>query len=140
MAKSQLKTTLPWDVQKVWQMVTDAEGYSWRSDLSRVEVLDGTRFIEYGTDGTATAFTVTRSEPYHRWEFDIENNNMKGHWIGIFTPEDHGTAIEFIEEMMVKKFGLRPLIKAYLRKQQTRFVADLKAALEQGDDISCAQF
>lgn len=69
MAKSQLKTTLPWDVQKVWQMVTDAEGYSWRSDLSRVEVLDGTRFIEYGTDGTATAFTVTRSEPYHRWEF-----------------------------------------------------------------------
>ena len=107
---------LPWDVQKVWQMVTDAEGYSWRSDLSRVEVLDGTRFIEYGTDGTATAFTVTRSEPYHRWEFDIENNNMKGHWIGIFTPEDHGTAIEFIEEMMVKKFWLRPLIKAYLRK------------------------
>ena len=65
---------------------------------------------------------------------------MKGHWIGIFTPEDHGTAIEFIEEMMVKKFWLRPLIKAYLRKQQTRFVADLKAALEQGDDISCAQF
>ena len=42
--------------------------------------------------------------------------------------------------MMVKKFWLRPLIKAYLRKQQTRFVADLKAALEQGDDISCAQF
>ena len=102
MAKSQLKTTLPWDVQKVWQMVTDAEGYSWRSDLSRVEVLDGTRFIEYGTDGTATAFTVTRSEPYHRWEFDIGpvSLSFSKQWIS-------GTSFRVLMNMPVPAEGSR---------------------------------
>lgn len=35
--------------------------------------------------GGATKFTITVSEPCRRWEFDMENNNMNGHWIGIFT-------------------------------------------------------
>ena len=33
----------------------------------------------------ATTFTITISEPCKQWAFDIENDNIKGHWIGTFT-------------------------------------------------------
>ena len=133
MAKSQIKAMLPWDVQKVWQMVTDVGGYSWRSDLSRTEVLSETRFIEYTKEGYPTTFTVTRSEPCRRWEFDMENSNMRGHWVGIFTQDAGNTSIEFTEAVTAKKFFLRPFVASYLRKQQARFVADLKLVLSQMD-------
>lgn len=35
-----------------------------------------------------TTFTVTVNEPYKRWEFDMENGNMKGHWTGVFTSKE----------------------------------------------------
>ena len=38
-----------------------------------------------------------------RWEFDMENSNMKGHWVGIFTPKKGKTEIEFTENVTVKK-------------------------------------
>ena len=47
--------------------------------MSKIEVLSGTQFVEYTKGGYATTFTVTASEPQKRWEFDMENSNMKGH-------------------------------------------------------------
>ena len=43
MAKSNIKATFPWDIEKVWKTVTDVENYGWRSDLSRTEVIDEKR-------------------------------------------------------------------------------------------------
>ncbi len=114
-------------------MVTEVRGYSWRSDLSRTEVLSETQFIEYTKEGYPTTFTVTRSEPCRRWEFDMENNNMRGHWVGLFTQDAGNTTIEFTEEVSVKKFFLRPFVSSYLKKQQARFVADLRTALSKTD-------
>lgn len=37
-----------------------------------------------GRDGYATTFTITAMESCKRWEFDIENSNIKGHWTGLF--------------------------------------------------------
>ncbi len=54
---------------------------------------------------------------------------MKGHWVGIFTPKEGKTEIEFTENVTVKKIFLRPFIKRYLRRQQALFVADLEKAL-----------
>lgn len=110
-------------------MVTDVENYSWRSDLSRTELLEKNQFVEYTKEGYPTTFTITSSVPYERWEFDMENSNMKGHWVGIFTPKEGKTEIEFTENVTVKKIFLRPFIKRYLRRQQALFVADLEKAL-----------
>ena len=41
------------------------------------------QFIEYTKEGYPTTFTITAVEPYKRWEFDMENSNMKGHWVVI---------------------------------------------------------
>lgn len=129
MAVSNIKTVLSADISKVWDVVTDVENYSWRSDLSRTEVLEKEQFVEYTKEGYPTTFTITSSVPYERWEFDMENSNMKGHWVGIFTPKEGKTEIEFTENVTVKKIFLRPFIKRYLRRQQALFVADLEKAL-----------
>ena len=129
MAVSNIKTVLSADISKVWDVVTDVENYSWRSDLSRTELLEKKQFVEYTKEGYPTTFTITSSVPYERWEFDMENSNMKGHWVGIFIPKEGKTEIEFTENVTVKKIFLRPFIKRYLRKQQALFVSDLEKAL-----------
>ena len=129
MAVCNIKTVLSADISKVWDVVTDVENYSWRSDLSRTELLEKKQFVEYTKEGYPTTFTITSSVPYERWEFDMENSNMKGHWVGIFKPKGEKTEIEFTENVTVKKIFLRPFIKRYLRKQQALFVSDLEKAL-----------
>ena len=64
MITSNKKMTLLSDVEKVWSVVTDLKDCAWRSDLSRIEILeDGKRFIEYTKDGYPTTFTITVKEP-----------------------------------------------------------------------------
>ncbi len=67
MATSNVKASFSCDIQKVWDIVTSLENYSWRSDLSRVEVISENRFIEYAKGGCATTFTVTAVETCRRW-------------------------------------------------------------------------
>lgn len=131
MPVSNIKATFQCDSKILWGIIADISKYPhWRSDLSRVDILDGKRFVEYTKNGFLTTFTTTLFEPYHRWEFDLENSNMSGHWTGIFTQKGNQTTVSFTEDVTVKKWLLKPLVKGYLKKQQTQFVADLKKELE----------
>ena len=126
MPTSNIKALIPGELRKVWKLVLDIENYgAWRSDLSKTEVISDTQFIEYTKDGYPTTFTVTLVEPYRRWEFDMENSNMKGHWIGAFTDKGNETEIDFTECVEAKKWLMKPFVKSYLKKQQTQFVADI---------------
>ena len=120
-------------IDKIWKFMTDNTNYGWRSDLSKVEVQDGgNRFIEYAKNGYPTEFVVTLKIPHERYEFDIENGNMSGHWTGIFTKVNGRVKVTFIEEVKVKKIIMRFFVGMYLRKQQKQYIADLKHAL--GED------
>ena len=126
MASSNIKAVILGGLQQVWELILDIENYAtWRSDLSKTEVISDKQFIEYTKDGYPTTFTVTLVEPYRRWEFDMENSNMKGHWIGIFTAKADETEIDFTECVEVKKLLMKPFVKSYLKKQQIQFVADI---------------
>ena len=124
-----IKVTFPCGVEKVWNRVTSLENSAWRSDLSRIEIVDEAQFVEYTKDGYATAFTITVAEPFKRWEFDMENANMKGHWIGIFSQNGEETTVDFTECVIAKKLWMKPFVKGYLKKQQALYAADLKKAL-----------
>ena len=105
MAVSNINTIINNDIQKVWNIVLAVDKYnSWRSDLSKTEIINDKQFIEYTKNGYATTFTVTVVEPYKRWEFDMDNSNMKGHWIGIFTDKGNETQIDFTENVIPKKW------------------------------------
>lgn len=129
MAVSTIKVAFPCGVNKVWEMVTSLENYTWRSDLSKIEILNDKQFIEYTKEGYATSFTITVMEPCQLWEFDMENDNIKGHWRGVFIQKDGQTEIEFSEDVVAKKFFMKPFVKSYLKKQQLQYVSDLKKAL-----------
>ena len=129
MAVSRIKVSFESDVQRVWETVTSLRNYGWRSDLGRIELLSDKQFVEYTKAGYPTNFTVTFMEPYKRWEFDMENDNVKGHWTGIFRSDGGRTEIEFMEEVTAKKVIMKPFVKAYLKKQQAHYVRDLKKAL-----------
>lgn len=131
MAKTNIKSIIQSDIDNVWETVLAVKNYNkWRSDVSKTEIINEKKFIEYTKDGYSTTFTVTFIKPLNRWEFDMENSNMKGHWIGIFTSKDDKTEIDFTEQVTAKKFFMKPFVKSYLKKQQTQFVMDLKKILE----------
>ncbi|MFQ9798468.1 MAG: polyketide cyclase [Clostridia bacterium] len=129
MAISKIKAVFQSDIKKCGKQVTSLENYAWRSDLSKIEVLSKNQFVEYTKEGYATTFTITVAEPYKRWEFDMENGNMKGHWIGVFTQKGEQTEIDFTEDVTAKKTIMKPFVKAYLKKQQSQYVSDLRKAV-----------
>lgn len=130
MAVSNRKAVFQCDVRTVWDVVTSLDNYSWRSDLSRIEVLSRDQFVEYTKEGYATMFTTTLQEPFCRWEFDMENDVMSGHWTGLFAYENGVTSIDFTENATAKKILMKPFVKFYLKKQQDAYVRDLTKALE----------
>lgn len=60
MAVSNIKAAFQSDVQTVWEVVTSLENYSWRSDLSKIEIVSENQFKEYTKDGYPTVFTMDR--------------------------------------------------------------------------------
>ena len=130
MAVSTVKAVFMVNIKKVWNVVTSLENYQWRSDLSKIEVINEKQFVEYTKEGFPTTFTITATEIYKRWEFDIENSNMSGHWTGIFCEIDGKSEIVFTENVTAKKWFIRPFVKLFLRKQQNQYIADLKKALQ----------
>ena len=124
-----INATFKCDIKKVWNIVTSLENYSWRSGLAKIEVLSEDNFVEYTKDGYKTKFTVTVTELYKRWEFDMENDNISGHWVGLFSGDENQCTVDFTEDVTAKKLIMRPFVKGYLKKQQQTYIADLKKAL-----------
>ena len=118
-------------VWRVWQVVTDLSNAAWRSDLKRVEVLDETHFVEHTKSGYATNFTVTACEPLRRWAFTMESGNMAGSWEGIFEAGEGGARLTCTETVNAKRWWMRPFLPGYLRRQQRRYLDDLRPELTQ---------
>ena len=135
MRKSTITAAFQADIKTVWNFVTDNENYLWRSDLSKIEVIgNGNTFIEHTKEGYQTQFHITAKEPYSRYEFDMENKNFSGHWIGIFTAlENGGTKICFAEELNIKNPAMEILSYLFmnLKKIQEQYVNDLRKALNE---------
>ena len=129
-AISNINTIISNDIQKVWNIVLAVDKYnSWRSDLSKTEIINDKQFIEYTKNGYATTFTVTVAEPYKRWEFDMENSNMKGHWIGVFIDKGNETQIDFTENVIPKKVVYETFCKNLFEKTTKAICSGLKESI-----------
>lgn len=130
MATANMKAEFKTDIARIWEVVTSCTEYAWRSDLSKIVVMEeGKKFTEYTKDGYPTEFTITVFEPYKRYEFDMNNDNMQGHWNGVFSEENGVVTIDFTEEVYAKKLVMKPFVGMYLKKQQAAYLADLKKVL-----------
>ena len=118
------------DISAVWNIVTNLHDTSWRSDISKTEVLENEMgFVEYSGKDFSTRFMITRKEPMTNYAFTIENKNMQGNWTGVFKETSTGTTIEFTECVEIKNPVMKLLAKGYLKKQQALYIKDLKKAL-----------
>ena len=129
MAVSKVTVHFPCPVEQVWQVVTDLSYTAWRSDLERVEVLNEAHFVEYTKSGYATSFTVTACEPPRCWAFTMENGNMSGSWEGTFEAAEGGTWLTCTETVHAKRWWMRPFVPGYLKRQQKRYLDDLRKVL-----------
>lgn len=128
MAVSSIRAELSSDIGKVWDIVT-SDNAAWRSDLREIKRIDEKRFAEIDKSGFETRFTITVFKPNSLYEFDIENDNMTGHWTGKFSVQNGMTVIEFTEDVTPKKAIMKLFVKGYLKKQQTAYLRDLRKAL-----------
>lgn len=134
MTSSSIQANFDASIETVWDAVTAFDRVTWRSDLSKAEILDETRFLETTKDGFVTNFTVTLRKPLERLEFDMENNNLSGHWTGVFKKTETGTTVVFTETVNAKKFFLKPFVKLFLKKQQNAYISDLQNHLRADRD------
>ncbi len=131
MVISQDKIKLNAEIENIWNLITQTVECTWRSDLSKIEKTDETHFIEYTKQGYPTYFTITKKEKPHLYQMELENDNMKGEWIGTLTLLENGQVlIEFTEKIEVKKAMLKLMVKPYLKSQQKRYFKDLVKKLE----------
>ena len=129
MATSTVTVHFPCPVVRVWQAVTDLTNTAWRSDLTRVEVLDETHFVEHTKSGCATNFAIKVCEPPRFWAFTMENDNMAGSWEGIFEAAEDGTRLHCTETVNAKRWWMRPFVPGYLKRQQKLYLDDLRKEL-----------
>jgi hypothetical protein len=116
---------LPCHKETAWDIVTNNQEYAWRSDIKQITIVDETNFIEYTKKDYPTYFTITQKELYQRYEFDIKNTNITGHWIGTFEDTSNGCKIELIEQIEVKNIIMKVFAKMYLKKQQKIYIQDI---------------
>lgn len=132
MIKSNIKKEFHCDIEKLWNIITDNTNYSWRSDLSKIEIIDDIHFIEYAKNNYPTNFTIISKVKLKEYKFDIENTNIKGKWIGIFKKLDNGNVLlDFTEEIETNKFIMKLFAKPYLKSQQKKYMNDLEKKLNQ---------
>jgi len=128
--KANVKKVFHCDKERLWNTITDNKNYSWRSDLSKIEVVDSKHFIEYTKKQYPTYFTITSQKKLEEYRLDIENTNMKGKWVGIFRIlSDESVEVDFTEEVETTHFIMKLLAKPYLKSQQKRYIKDLERAV-----------
>ena len=129
MAVSEAVAFFPCSVEQLWQVATDLSHTNWRSDLAKVEVLDDVHFVEHTKSGYATRFTITDCEPLRFWAFTMENGNMSGSWEGVFEAVEGGALLTCTETVTAKRWWMGPFVPGYLKRQQKRYLEDLRKKL-----------
>lgn len=132
MVKSNIKKEFNCNIEKLWNIITDNTKYTWRSDLSKIEIKDDIHFIEYAKNNFPTYFTITSKQKFKEYKFDVENANIKGKWIGLFKELPNGNAeLNFTEEIETNNFIMKLLAKPYLKSMQKRYMRDLEKEINQ---------
>lgn len=126
---STIEKDFDFDIKIIWDIITDFKKYHWRSDISKVDILNEKEFIETTKDGYSTNFIIIKEIKFKYLEFKIDNSNMEGYWKGEFLAENGKTKIRFTENLKSKKIWLIPILKIYVKKQQKIYMKNLERYL-----------
>lgn len=122
--------TFPFDIKNVWDIITNNEDYAWRSDLSKIEILnDGNSWVEYNTNGSSINFSILKKDYLKEYNFSMENNIFTGQFSSTYKKDiDGNTVVEFVESISIKNPIIRSLSYLFfnIKKFQNIYINDLK--------------
>lgn len=72
MTKVHIQKEFNCEVQKVFQTVTDNHNCAWRSDLSKIAIIDDKHFVEYTKKDYPTYFTITSLVPCQEYRLSLK--------------------------------------------------------------------
>lgn len=124
------------DLQTVWDAITNNEDYDWRSDISKIEILDdGNSWIEYSSkDNSSISFKITKKNIAKEYNFSMENPMFTGQFMSKFeSSSSSGPKVEFIESISIKNPIIKPLSYLFFNVQafQDKYISDLKSKLNE---------
>ena len=61
--------------------------------------------MEYTHSGYVTLFTITAFQPFERYEFDLENENIKGHCV-VYFPKGMGKPKSYSQKPFSPRNGI----------------------------------
>lgn len=138
MRQSEMKVNLPYNVEMVWNIITNNHDSSWRSDLSHIEIIDETHFIEHTKDGFSTEFEITDKIFCQFYAFTMSNKNFQGKWSGkLIKIGENETKMIFLEQITFKNkiMELISHLGMNLKKIQEQYFKDLEKALAKQREI-----
>lgn len=125
------ETTAP--LALVWDVITDNEHVTWRSDLDHIEIRDETTFVEYGKQGSIITFTITEKVLHHKYCFSMVHDKWVGTWEGCFFQKDGKTMVTFTEQLQMHAPFMQFIATLLMpiKKMQAQYCRDLAAYLKQ---------
>lgn len=133
MRQSEMSVVLHYNIETIWEVVTNNQDSSWRSDLDHIEIIDETHFIEHTKEGFTTEFEITDKVFCEFYAFDMTNKNFRGKWSGKFIRiNENETKMLFLEQIYFKNklMEIISYLGLNLKKIQTQYFKDLEIALE----------
>lgn len=123
------------DIKPVWDVVTNNEDYEWRSDISKIEILDsGDSWIEYNLNGSYINFNILNKKNHKEYDFHMHNKIFTGKFTSRFEKNSTGnTQVEFVESISIKNPLLKPISYLFfnIQKFQDIYIYDLKKKLNE---------
>ncbi len=125
--------TIPAPIDRLFAVIAVDRRQSFRSDLKGVEILSDTRWRELANDSPPVDYEQVRRVSNSLFEADFRGRGFRGRWLVRFKRiGEAATTIDIYEELVVKHFLLRPIVRASYPLQDAvdRFVADLRDAAD----------
>ena len=129
MTRIHKKTFFQTDLDILWDIITNNHDYSWRSQIKEIKIINDRKFIEIDNNGIETTFIVITMDKNKKYEIDFENDNVKGHWVGLFHLTTQGAELDMVEDVEAKKRYMKPFIANFLKKQRTQYIEDIRRAV-----------
>ena len=128
---SKIEKELAYNIQVIWDVVTNNDDYIWRSDVKKIEKISNNKFVEYGKNYQIEFEIITFNEPV-LYEFKMKSNIYTGVWRGEFIEiSSERTKMVFTEKINFNNIFLKLLsyLMLNLEKLQEKYFEDLKNKL-----------
>lgn len=131
------------DVKSAWNILTNREDVSWRTDLKKIEYRrDKDDFVEYSNDGYQLGFVVTEERPYEYYEIETWSLETKGMRSFEFEQLEEGkTRVVLRERTKIKPFFIEWLSRIFMPMEKilTTHLEDARDYIEKGKARTIAE-